>query len=78
MRYGDEARAIFVSVDPERDTVPWLAEFVQFMPAGFTAATGTPDEIRATADDWGVRYAQGRRGSRPRRLLACRTPPTSS
>lgn len=56
--YGDDARAMFVSVDPERDTIPWLAEFVRFMPAGFTAVTGTPDEVRATADDWGVRYAK--------------------
>lgn len=56
--YGDDARALFVSVDPERDTIPWLAEFVRFMPAGFTAVTGTPDEVRSTADDWGVRYAK--------------------
>jgi protein SCO1/2 len=55
---GGGARAIFVSVDPERDTIPWLAEFVQYMPAGFTAVTGTPAEVRATADDWGVRYAR--------------------
>ena len=56
--YGKDARAIFVSVDPERDTVPWLAEFVRFMPAGFTAVTGTPAEVKAAADDWGVRYAK--------------------
>jgi protein SCO1/2 len=56
--YGGDARALFVSVDPERDTIPWLAEFVRFMPAGFTAVTGTPDEVRSTADDWGVRYAK--------------------
>lgn len=56
--YGEDARAVFVSVDPERDTIPWLAEFVRFMPAGFTAVTGTPDQVRVTADDWGVRYAK--------------------
>lgn len=55
---GGGARAIFVSVDPERDTVPWLAEFVKYMPDGFTGVTGTPAEIRSTADDWGVRYAR--------------------
>ena len=55
---GGEAAAIFVSVDPERDTVPWLTEFVEYMPAGFTGVTGTPEEIRATADAWGVRYAR--------------------
>lgn len=56
--YGQGARAVFVSVDPERDTIPWLAEFVRFMPKGFTAITGTPAEVRTAADDWGVRYAR--------------------
>jgi protein SCO1/2 len=53
-----DARAILVTVDPERDTLPWLAEFVRYMPAGFTAATGSPSEIAQTAVDWGVRYAK--------------------
>jgi protein SCO1/2 len=56
--FGQGTRAVFVSVDPERDTLPWLAEFVRFMPDGFTAVTGTAAEVRATADAWGVRYAR--------------------
>jgi protein SCO1/2 len=56
--FGGDARAIFVSVDPERDTTAWLREYVRFMPAAFTPVTGTPAEIRATADAWGVRYAR--------------------
>lgn len=56
--YGQGTRAIFVSVDPERDTLPWLAEFVRFMPDGFMAVTGSAAEVRATADAWGVRYAR--------------------
>ncbi len=56
--YGSDVRAIFVTVDPERDTVAWLAEFVRYMPTGFTAVTGTPPEIRRTADGWDVRYAR--------------------
>jgi protein SCO1/2 len=55
---GVDARAILASVDPERDTVEWLAEFVRFMPAGFTAGTQTPDRLAATAAAWGVRYAR--------------------
>lgn len=55
---GGDTAAIFVSVDPERDTIPWLTEFVRYMPAGFTAVTGTPEEVRATAGAWGVRYAK--------------------
>jgi protein SCO1/2 len=56
--YGSGARALFVSVDPERDTPDWLVEFVRYMPKGFTAVTGTPAEVRSTADAWGVRYAR--------------------
>lgn len=51
-------RALLVSIDPERDTVPWLAEFARYLPTGFSAATGTPAQIAATAAAWGVRYAR--------------------
>lgn len=50
--------AVFVSVDPERDTAPWLKEYVRYLPAGITALTGSAAEIRAAADAWGVRYAK--------------------
>lgn len=60
---GVPARALFVSVDPERDTPEWLAEFARFMPAGFTPITGTPAEVRTTADAWGIRYARVETGS---------------
>lgn len=51
-------RALLVSIDPERDTVPWLAEFARYLPTGFSAATGTPSQVAATAAAWGVRYAR--------------------
>ena len=56
--FGSGPRAVFVSVDPERDTTAWLREYVRFMPAAFIALTGTSTQIRATADAWGVRYAR--------------------
>ncbi len=56
--FGTGVRAVFVTVDPERDTTTWLKEYVRFLPAGFTALTGTDAEIRTTADAWGVRYAR--------------------
>jgi len=56
--FGPGMRALFVSVDPERDTPTWLREYVRFLPAGFVALTGTDQEIRTTADAWGVRYAR--------------------
>jgi protein SCO1 len=55
---GERARAVFVTIDPERDTTAWLAEYVRYMPAGFTALTGAPDQIREVADGWAVRYAR--------------------
>ena len=56
--FGPGVHAVFVSVDPERDTTTWLKEYVRFLPAGFVALTGTSDQIRTTADAWGVRYAR--------------------
>lgn len=56
--FGSGVRAVFVSVDPERDTTTWLKEYARFLPAGFVALTGTDSEIRTTADAWGVRYAR--------------------
>lgn len=56
--FGPGIHAAFVSVDPERDTPTWLKEYVRFLPAGFVALTGSADQIRATADAWGVRYAR--------------------
>ncbi len=55
---GSGTRAVFVSIDPERDTVAWLSEYSKFLPSGIVAVTDSPAQIRATADDWGVRYAR--------------------
>ncbi|HEX5148648.1 MAG TPA: SCO family protein, partial [Candidatus Limnocylindrales bacterium] len=56
--FGPGVAAVFVSVDPERDTTTWLKEYVRFLPAGFTALTGSLDAIKSTADAWGVKYAK--------------------
>jgi protein SCO1/2 len=56
--FGPGVHAVFVTVDPERDTTTWLREYVRFLPAGFVALTGTAGQIRATADAWGARYAR--------------------
>ncbi len=55
---GGSGRALFVSIDPERDTPSWLREYAPYLPAGFTALTGSPAAIRSTADAWNVRYAK--------------------
>ena len=55
---GSSVGAVFVTVDPERDTVDWLAEYLRYVPKGFVALTGTAASIRSTADAWGAHYAR--------------------
>ncbi len=56
--YGPGIRTLFVTVDPERDTMTWLKEFDSYRSTQFTALTGSDDQIRATADAWNVKYAR--------------------
>jgi protein SCO1/2 len=53
-----ETQAVFVSVDPERDTPEWLAKWTAYLPEAFHAVTGSPGAIRRAADGYGVRYAR--------------------
>ncbi len=52
------AQAVFVSVDPERDTPEFLEEWTKYLPENLHAVTGTPGAIRRVADGWGVKYAR--------------------
>ena len=52
------AQAVFVSVDPERDTPEFLEEWTKYLPQNLHAVTGSPGAIRRAADDWGVKYAR--------------------
>ena len=61
--FGSPVRAVFVTVDPERDTPASLREYVRFLATGFAGLTGTPDRIAAVARDWGVRYAREETGT---------------
>jgi protein SCO1/2 len=51
-------RALFVSIDPERDTPAWLKEYVGYLRDGFTGLTGTANQVRVAAAAWGVKYAR--------------------
>ena len=53
-----QTQAVFVSVDPERDTPEFLTEWTQYMHDNFDAVTGTPGAIRRAADNYGVKYAR--------------------
>ncbi len=61
--YGTAMRAVFVSVDPERDTVAWLKDYVKYLPKGFSALTGSAVQVKTTADLWAVRYARVETGT---------------
>ena len=62
-RTAPSMHAVFVTVDPERDTVAALHEYVSHLPSTFTALTGPSSAIRAAADRYGVRYARVDTGS---------------
>jgi protein SCO1/2 len=53
-----ETQALFVTVDPERDTPEFLGEWTSYMPDNLYAVTGSPGAIRRAADNYGVKYAR--------------------
>ncbi len=55
---GPGVRVVFVSVDPERDTVAAMKAYLKYLPGVYTGLTGTPAEVRASADAWHVQYAK--------------------
>lgn len=54
---------LFVSVDPERDTLEKIADYVSAFHPRLIGATGTPEEIAAVAADWRVKYNRAPGGS---------------
>jgi protein SCO1 len=55
---GARVQGIFISVDPERDTVPVLKAYVQNFSPDFVALRGTLAETQATAKSFKVFYAK--------------------
>ncbi|XP_073311290.1 protein SCO1 homolog 1, mitochondrial [Primulina huaijiensis] len=53
---GIEVVPIFISVDPERDTVEQVCEYIKEFHPNLIGLTGTPDEIRKTARAYRVYY----------------------
>lgn len=56
---GENARhlqPIFISVDPERDTLPHLREYLKFFDPRIVGATGSPELVRRAAENFKVRY----------------------
>jgi protein SCO1/2 len=55
---GQDLRAYFVSIDPQRDTPAVLGDYVSWVSDRITGLTGTPEEIAKIAKAWGVYYAR--------------------
>lgn len=52
----DRALAVFISVDPQRDTTNVLREYVQYFSARTVALTGKKDQIDAVVKQYGAKY----------------------
>ncbi|MCJ7710795.1 MAG: SCO family protein, partial [Chloroflexi bacterium] len=55
---GEGPRAVFVSIDPERDDVAAMNQYLRYLPKAYVGLSGTPEDIRRNADAWGVKYAR--------------------
>ena len=55
---GERLQGVFVSVDPQRDTPEILKAYVGSFDPGFVALRGTPEQIKDTAREFKVFYAQ--------------------
>lgn len=61
---GDRLQAVFVTLDPERDTAPMLKAYVQGFDPAFVALRGTPQQVADAAKSFKVFY-QKVKGSTP-------------
>ena len=55
---AEDLQALFISVDPERDTTDVLAKYVANFSPRILGLTGTPAQIRAAADAYKAYYAR--------------------
>lgn len=59
----EKVQMLFVSVDPERDTLERLKEYTAFFHPNIAGLTGTPAEIARVAKLYGASYARQQVGS---------------
>lgn len=55
---ADAVKPLFITVDPERDTPAFLADYVANFHPRLTGLTGTPEQIKAVAKAYKVYYAK--------------------
>jgi protein SCO1/2 len=55
---GEKLRAVFITVDPERDTPQVLGPYVSAFDPAFVALRGTPEQTREVAKSFKVHFQQ--------------------
>lgn len=55
---GEKLQAVFISVDPERDTPEILKAYVSNFDSGFVALRGSPEQTQAAAKSFNAFYAK--------------------
>lgn len=62
-KQADRFQAIFISVDPERDSRQVLKTYTEFFDPRILGLTGSPALVRRAADNFKIRYAKVREPS---------------
>ena len=63
---ADDVRVLFVTVDPNRDTLPVLKQYTEAFAPQVVGSRGTPDQLAALAKRYRVAYSVELKESRPR------------
>jgi protein SCO1 len=61
-RKADRVQALFVTIDPQRDTPAVMKQYTALFSTRIAGLTGTPAELAAAAKDYGVRYLRQQTG----------------
>ncbi len=56
---GIDAKVVFVTIDPARDTPAKVKQYLDFYAAGFIGLSGSDADIATAAKDWAVGYLAG-------------------
>ncbi len=51
---SDKLQIVFITIDPERDTVEVLKDYIPYFGDQVTGITGKPEHILQLAKDWGI------------------------
>ena len=65
----DDVQVVFVSVDPERDSIEHLKEYVDYFDPAFVGVTGKPDELHRFSRSLGAIYLKAKGSSEENYLV---------